>query len=203
MTNRFSKIHLLIFGVYFLLFSCSSPEDSTASQQELASESKQINASKSEVMYKINPNVEQYVHSTLSVSKREEMKQLLEKDFQRRIDEGYTNVALYKAKLYVISDIQMFTNDGKRAIFLVSSLFKDKPDGMVKMFTGRLSNETKQWSFSDGGLPNYYYEYNEKVRNKPFTHKELITRTIDKLIRDGLLDSSGKVNQDYLKNNWF
>lgn len=154
--------------------------------------------------YKINDRVTQYVHKTTTASSREKMKQLLARDFQRRIDEGYTNVGMYKAKLYVISDIQIVHKDGKKALLFASSLFKDKPDGMVKMYAAQFSDDTQTWSFNDGGKPTFYYEYSEAYRHGvPFTHHELIARTIDKLVADGLLGQFSGVSQNYLATKWF
>lgn len=151
----------------------------------------------------LNPVVKEYIDKTTSEEERIEMRKLLKSGIQEWIDEGYSNMGFYTQLDYKISDIMLVHKDGAKVLFLLVGLFEDKDDGIVKLITGKY-NEEKGWKFHNGGLPTYYYEFQNNLRNGiKFTEHELLVRTVDKLVKDGLVTFYGVVSQDYLDNKWF
>lgn len=175
------------------IFACPYTENMTTKNGETSQKPK----------YTFNPIVIDYIEKTTSEEERNEMRKLLKNRIQEWIDEGYSNMGFYKQLDYKISDIMLVHKDGAKVLFLLVGLFDDADDGIVKLITGKY-NEEKGWNFHNGGLPTYYYEYQESARKgHKFTEHELLVRTVDKLVKDGLVTFYDVVSQDYLDNKWF
>lgn len=152
--------------------------------------------------YVINQTVVDYVDNTLMQSEKDAMKEFLEAAIQEWIKE-YSGMGFYKEEDYTISEIMLFPITGDRVLMFVHALLKDSDDGQVKLLKGKKLDDDS-WEFDYGGLPNFYYEYSEKLRGGVhFTEHELMARTIDTMVEDGLLTFWGSVSQDYLQNKWF
>lgn len=183
---------------FFLLFitknfACPYNDNMTIENTEISQQQQYI----------LDPIVKDYVDRTTSEEERDEMRKLLKQGIQEWIDEGYSNMEFYTQLDYKISDIMLVHKDGAKVLFLLAGLFKDKNDGIVKLITGKYIEE-KGWKFHNGGLPTYYYEYQDNLRNGlKFTENELLVRTVDKLVDDGLVTFYDVVSQDYLDNKWF
>ena len=150
----------------------------------------------------INKIVQEYVEKTTKSEDVELMKKILQDNISDWIVE-YSNMGFYKEENYSISDIMIFGKDKDKVLLLVSALLIDSDDGEVKLLAGKL-NDNDTWDFRFTGMPSFYYEYNEELRKgEKFTDQEIISRTIDKMIEDGLVTFYDEVSQDYIKNKWF
>lgn len=151
----------------------------------------------------INSVVKEYAQKTTRPEDVAFMADLLEKSIQNWIKE-YSSMGFYKEEDYTISDIMLFANSKDKVLIFVEALLKDSDDGEVKLIAGRLHEEDDKWHFRYSGMPSFYYEYRENLRKgKKFTHEEIMSRTIDQLVDDGLVNFFGHISQDYLSKKWF
>jgi hypothetical protein len=152
--------------------------------------------------YKINEVVEEYATKTVDKEDAEYMKELLKSEINNWI-ENYSSMGFYKEEAFIISDIMLFAASKDKVILIVHALLKDTNDGEAKVISAKLNDDDK-WEFRYVGLPTFYYEYNEELRaGKKFTEHEILVRTIDHLVKDGLVNVFGHISQDYLQNKWF
>ncbi len=182
LTFHLFSCNLLIF---FSLLSCAS---STNDQK--------MNT------YTMNSVVQEYVDKTVDKNDAEYMKSLLRTEIDYWI-ENYSSMGFYKEEDFIISDIMLFAVSKDKVLLIIHSLLKDSPDGEAKVISAKLNNDDK-WEFRYAGLPTFYYEYNEQLRKgQQFTEYEILVRTVDHLVEDGLVNMFGHISQDYLKNKWF
>ena len=152
-----------------------------------------------------NKNVDiirEYADKTTRPEDVKEMKKILNATIDDWIEE-YSGMGFYKEEDYEISDIMLFGKDKDKVLLFVHALLKDSEDGEVKLITAELKDDD-EWHFRNGGLPNFYYEYREDLREgKKFTTDELLNRTFSQLSEDGLITDYNEISQDYIKNKWF
>ena len=161
-------------------------------------------STKNENMTKNNLNkiVLEYVEKTTDPEDLEMMKKILEDNISDWIA-NYSSMGFYKEENYTISDVMIFGKDKDKVLLIVYSLLADSDDGEAKLLTGKL-NDKDTWDFRFTGMPSFYYEYNEELRKgQKFTDQEILMRTIDKLVEDGLVTFYDEISQDYIKNKWF
>lgn len=152
--------------------------------------------------YKINEIVTEYADKTTKQEHVDHMKTLLEEAIQEWIL-NFSSMGFYKEEDYKISDIMLFGKEKDKVLLFVYALLKDSDDGEAKLLTGQLEDDNN-WHFRNGGLPNFYFEYVEELRKgQKFTELEIMARTIDNLVEDGLVTFYNDISQDYIANKWF
>lgn len=152
--------------------------------------------------YKINSIVKEYAEKTVDPDDAAYMKELLRAEIESWI-ENYSNMGFYKEEKIHVSDIMLFAESKDKALLLVHALLNDSNDAEAKLIAAKLGEDDK-WTFRYSGMPTFYYEYREDLRKgKKFTDVEIIARTVDKLVEDGLVTYYNQISQDYLKNKWY
>ena len=152
--------------------------------------------------YNLNSTVSEYVEKTVDKDDALYMKELLKKEIALWI-ENYSSMGFYKEEEFHISDIMLFAVTKDKVLLIVYSLLKDSEDGEAKLISANLNHESDKWEFRYTGLPTFYYEYNEELREGiKFTEYEILVRTVDHLVEDGLVNFFGNISQSYLQNKW-
>jgi len=152
--------------------------------------------------YKINEIVNEYASKTVDPDDAAFMKQLLSDEIDNWIA-NYSNMGFYKEEAIHISDIMLFAESKDKALLLVHALLEDSNDAEAKLIAAHLGDDDK-WTFRYSGMPTFYYEYSEELRKgQQFTDLEIIARTVDQLVEDGLVTSYGQISQAYLKGKWY
>lgn len=150
--------------------------------------------------YKMNSVVEEYVSATTDPEDIKAMKDLLTEAIEFWKSE-YSSMGFYKEEDFIISDLMIFGKDKDKVLLFVHALLKDTDDGEVKLLTGKLEDD--EWKFYYAGKPTFYYEYSEELRKgQKFTHHEIMVRTIDQLVEDGLVTFYDAISQSYIKDKW-
>ena len=166
------------------LFACSTTKNNTMNRET------------------INKTVLEYVEKTTVKTDVELMKKILQDNISDWITE-YSNMGFYKEENYSISDMMIFGKNKDKVLLIVYTLLADSDDGEAKLLAGHLNDEDT-WDFRFSGMPSFYYEYNEELRKGvKFSEKEILSRTIDNLVEDGLVTFYDEVSQDYINNKWF
>lgn len=149
----------------------------------------------------IHPAVVKYVSKTTSPQQKNIIKQQARQAFTDWIG-TYSNMGFYAEEDYRISDTMICNKQHTKCLLLVVALLKGTDDGMVKLIAAKKVHQT--WEFDYAGKPNFYYEYSDALRHGiAFTKKELIARTVDTLISDGLTNFWGRIDQHYINHKWF
>lgn len=152
--------------------------------------------------YKINDLVADYTDKTTDKQDVDFMKKLLKNEIDFWI-ENYSSMGFYKEEDFIISDIMIFSKNKDKALLFVYSLLSESNDGEGKLISAKL-NKNDKWEFRYSGLPTFYYEYDEELRKgNKFTENEILVRTIDHIIEDGLINTFGHISQDYIQTKWF
>lgn len=152
--------------------------------------------------YTVNETVQEYSDKTVDKEDAKIMKGMLRDEIQHWI-ENYSSMGFYKEEDFIISDIMLFAVTKDKVLLIVYALLKDSDDAEAKLISAKLGDDDK-WSFRYAGLPTFYYEYREDLRKgQKFTENEILARTVDHLVDDGLVNVFGHVSQDYLQNKWF
>jgi len=142
------------------------------------------------------------VEKTTDPADIELMKKILEDNIADWVKE-YSGMGYYKEEDYTISDMMVFGKDKDKVLIIIHSLLADSKDGEAKLIAGKLQSDDT-WDFRFTGMPSFYYEYNDELRKgMAFTEAEILSRTIDNLVEDGLVTFYDEISQDYIKNKWF
>ena len=152
--------------------------------------------------YTVNETVQEYSDKTVDKEDAAVMKSMLNDEIQLWI-ETYSSMGFYKEENFIISDIMLFAVTKDKVLLIVYALHKDSNDAEAKLISAKLGDDDK-WAFRYAGHPTFYYEYNEELRKGlKFTENEVLARTVDHLVEDGLVNTFGHISQDYLQNKWF
>lgn len=144
-------------------------------------------------------NLNQYLDTQKTTSAYQELEVAIKEKINYWEAKQVPIIQAFNKHQGVSNNLIIPNKDGDKALFLVSFI-RDK-DGFFNLHAAELKEG--KWHFFQKGLPNFTYDYKEDKRNgQPFSIEELTALTKIKLIKDGLVDKQGEVNQAYINERW-